>query len=328
MRKKRMIFTLLVCGCMIVGSITLSATVGKQEITQKIAKSASADALPKQVKKLKFVNACKQLKAGKTKQFRVNKKGVIWKTNNPRIALVTRNGKVKALRIGKTTISATVKKETVKVVLRVIPKKVIGIDPGHQQRANNGLEPNGPGASVRKAKVTGGTRGVSSGKTESAVMLEIALKLRDALEDKGYGVVMTRTKQNVDISNAKRAKLLNKKCDIALRLHADGINNSSVNGASMQCSTASNPYIGGLYRECKKLSESILQKYCQSTQRRNRGISYRDDLTGTNFSTIPVTLIELGFMTNVAEDQYLTSEDGQKEIVKGLVAGIDKYFKK
>ena len=37
-------------------------------------------------------------------------------------------------------------------------------------------------------------------------------------------------------------------------------------------------------------------------------------------------LIELGFMTNSAEDRYMASASGQKEMVKGMAAGIHEYF--
>ena len=59
---------------------------------------------------------------------------------------------------------------------------------------------------------------------------------------------------------------------------------------------------------------------------KNRGISYRDDLTGTNFSTIPVTLLEMGFMTNRSDDTYMAKSSNQKKMAKGIANGIDDYF--
>jgi len=277
-------------------------------------------------KPLAFVKKYTSIKAGKTKQFKVNKKVAKWNSSNKKVAVVLKTGKVKALRYGKTTITAKSGKDTVRVRVEVLPKKIVGIDPGHQLHANGSLEPNGPNSSVMKAKVTGGTCGCATGKSESALMLEIGLLLKEELESRGYMVVMTRNKQNVNISNAQRALKLNEKCNIAVRLHADGLENQSVSGASMQCSTSSNPYIARLFRKCKRLSKCILSAYCKETRRRNRGICYRDDLTGTNFSTIPVTLIEMGFMSNRAEDYYMASANGQKAMVNGIANGIDKYF--
>ena len=204
-------------------------------------------------------------------------------------------------------------------------KAVIGIDPGHQSKGNNGKEPNGPGSSVMKTKVAGGTSGVSTKKPEYQLTLEIGLKLRDELTARGYQVVMTRETNDVDISNKERAEKLNASCDIAIRLHADGAA-SSATGASMQCHTSKNPYIANLYEDSNRLSSCILSSYCAGTGIRNRGIAYRDDLTGTNWSTIPVTLLEMGFMTNTSDDSYMSSEAGQKAMVKGIADGIDAYF--
>lgn len=201
----------------------------------------------------------------------------------------------------------------------------IGIDPGHQSRGNSSLEPTGPGARTKKAKVSGGTYGRYSRLPEYKLTLQVATKLKKELEHRGYKVVMTRTKNNVNISNSERAKKLNKSCDIAVRLHADGAG-SSAHGASMQCSTRHNPYISKLYSKCNTLSKDILNAYCRKTGIKKRGIAYRDDLTGTNFSTIPVTLIEMGFMTNRSDDRYMAKSSNQTKMAKGIADGIDDYF--
>lgn len=201
----------------------------------------------------------------------------------------------------------------------------IGIDPGHQQKADTSKEPDGPGSRTKKYKVTGGTSGRYSGLHEYELTLSVAKKLKKELKSRGYKVVLTRSSNDVNISNSERAKKLNRSCDIAIRLHADGAT-ASAHGASAQCSTSENRYIGKLASKCKKLSESVLNAYCKKTGLRNRGISYRDDLTGTNFSTIPVTLIEMGFMTNRSDDEYMAKSANQKKMAQGIADGIDAYF--
>ena len=62
---------------------------------------------------------------------------------------------------------------------------VIGIDPGHQLRANTGVEPVAPGSKVMKRKVSWGTQGRYSGVPEREVNLSVGLKLRDMLEELG-----------------------------------------------------------------------------------------------------------------------------------------------
>lgn len=283
-----------------------------------------------EMERLSFTRSTKTLKAGKTYQFKANiKEGIRWSVGNKKIASVNKNGLVRAKRYGKTRIYASVGTQTVSVLLQVKGKQIVGIDPGHQSHGDSSTEPNGPGSTTYKAKVAGGTRGTSTGKPEYQLTLEVAKKLKKELWNRGYQVVMTRTKNDVNISNKQRALLLNESgADIGIRIHADGISNASVRGASVLCPSASNRYISKLHTKSKKLSECVLALYCSATGLRSRGISYRDDLTGTNWSTIPVTLIELGFMTNSTEDRYMASAAGQKKMVQGMADGIDAYFSK
>ncbi|MCR4843210.1 MAG: N-acetylmuramoyl-L-alanine amidase [Eubacterium sp.] len=225
------------------------------------------------------------------------------------------------------TVTATLGDQSVSIKVTIKPKAVIGIDAGHQAHANYGLEAIGPGSSVKKIKVSGGTSGVYTGKPEYKLTLEVAKKLRKELIKRGYKVVMTRTTHNVNISNKQRALKLNKKCDISIRLHADGSTSSSVKGASVLYPSMSNPYLSNkICKKSRKLAQEILSSYCSATSISSRGLYTRDDLTGTNWSKIPVVLLEMGFMTNSSDDKYMSSKKGQKAIVKGIANGIDAYF--
>ncbi len=294
-----------------------------------VTASAAQSEQPTRTTKLTFTRSVKQLTAGKTYRFKTNAaQAVSWLSGNKKIASVNKNGLVRAKRYGKTRIYASVGEQTVSVLLQVKGKKVVGIDPGHQSYGDSSTEPNGPGSTTYKAKVAGGTRGRSTGKAEYQLTLEVAKKLKKELWNRGYQVVMTRTKNDVNISNKQRALLLNESgADIGIRIHADG-GVSSARGATALCPSANNRYISKLYSKSKQLSECVITSYCSATGLRNRGISYRDDLTGTNWSTIPVTLIELGFMTNSTEDRYMASAAGQKKMVQGMADGIDAYFSK
>lgn len=206
---------------------------------------------------------------------------------------------------------------------------VVVIDAGHQEHADTGTEPVGPGAKTRKTKVAGGTTGVATGVPEYKLNLKVSRRLRRELEKRGYRVVMIRNRNNVNISNRQRALKANRSGgEIYIRIHADAAGTGSVSGASALTPSSKNPYVAGLYRSSKRLSERILKAYCKKTGFRNRGLSYRDDLTGTNWSKIPVTLIELGFMSNPAEDRNMQKTDVQRKMEKGIADGIDAYFAK
>lgn len=225
-------------------------------------------------------------------------------------------------------ITAVVSVNPVRVSADRAPNgKKVAIDAGHQARGNSRTEPVGPGSSTKKAKVSGGASGVSSGVPEYKMNLRVAKKLKTILEKRGYEVYMVRSTNNVNISNKKRALRASKSgADIYIRLHGDSSSSSSVRGASGLYPSADNPYVGRLSKKSKRLTKKILAAYCKKTGIRNRGCVVRNDLTGTNWSKIPVTLIEMGFMSNPSEDRKMQNSKFQKKMATGIADGIDSYF--
>lgn len=206
--------------------------------------------------------------------------------------------------------------------------KIVAIDAGHQGRGNNDQEPIGPGASETKAKVTSGTYGNYSGLAEHELNLIVARKLCDILEERGYQVVMIRDTHDIDISNRERADVANNSgADIFVRIHADSSENTSASGASTLYPGRSNPYVSYLSEESERLSVSIVNHICEETGFHNRGAIVRDDMSGINWCQIPVSIVEMGFMSNPEEDKKLGTEEYQNKIAKGIADGIDEYFK-
>lgn len=204
---------------------------------------------------------------------------------------------------------------------------VIAIDPGHQGVANTEQEPIGPGATQTKMKVTGGTTGVSTGVPEHQLNLEVSFLLREELKKRGYEVVMIRESAEVNLSNRERAEIANEAgVDAFLRIHANGSPNAAEQGALTICMTASNPFNANLYPQSRRLSEAILQELLNATGAGNKGVIERDDMSGTNWSKVPVTIVEMGFMSNPEEDQRMNTEEYRKRLVEGMAKGLDLYF--
>ena len=209
------------------------------------------------------------------------------------------------------------------------PRKgyLIAIDAGHQAQGNSEKEPIGPGATESKAKVAGGTRGVATGIPEYELTLQVSLKLRDALEEKGYQVLMIRETNDVNISNAERATVANEAgANAFIRIHADGSESSSAAGMMTICQTPFNPYNGELYQQSRALADCILNQTAAATGGVKRNVWETDTMSGINWAKVPTTILEMGFMTNPSEDQQMASEDYQMKIVEGIVKGMDAFF--
>lgn len=216
---------------------------------------------------------------------------------------------------------------TMPTVIRDKNNRIVAIDAGHQSRGNSEKEPIGPGAATMKAKVAGGTKGVATGKPEYELTLEISVKLKQELESRGYTVVMIRETNDVNISNAERAQIANTSGATAfLRIHADGSDNSSVSGATTLCPTAQNPYCAAIYEDSRRLSDAVLNNLCESTGCKKRYVSEVDNMSGINWCQIPVSIVEVGFMTNANEDNLLSTEEYQWKVARGIADGVDEFY--
>ena len=204
---------------------------------------------------------------------------------------------------------------------------LIVIDPGHQLYGDYSEEPLGPGSDQLKARVSSGTEGTVTKLPEHELNLTVSLLLQQELLARGYRVVLTRETADVSISNGERALIANDlHADAFLRIHANSDSDSSVHGALTICMTPNNTYNSDIYEESRLLSDHILTELCLLTGAKNRSVWETDSMTGINWSQVPVTIVEMGFLSNEAEDRLLSDPNYQEKIVEGIENGLDRYF--
>lgn len=207
-----------------------------------------------------------------------------------------------------------------------VKKKIIVLDPGHGNRSNLEKELIYPGAKELKIKDGGGAEGINSKTPEYVIAMGITVKLKGLLENKGYTVIMTKTTPQESPGNIERAEVGNKNnADLLIRVHADSAESSNASGASMLV-PAPIGYAKDISEISRKYGQVVLESLIDEVGMKNRGVVERNDLTGFNWSKVPVILVETGFLSNPQEDKLLNSEEYQNKIAKGLFNGIDKVF--
>lgn len=200
------------------------------------------------------------------------------------------------------------------------------IDPGHQAKANLEQEPIGPGAKETKYKVSGGTTGIVTKKPEYVLTLEASQLLKAQLEDRGFQVILTRSSNDVNLSNRERAEIANQhEADLFVRIHADGSESSETKGFSILVPAKENTYTAPVYEDSYRAAQIVVNNVGKEVSLHQNGLFFRSDMSGFNWSQVPVILPEIGFMTNTEEDQKLSDKSYLTNLMELLADGIEEY---
>lgn len=175
----------------------------------------------------------------------------------------------------------------------------------------------------------------SDGVEEAGLNLEIAEKLRDALEDEGFLVIMTREDEN-NIADTDKQKSIREMKSSDLTNRVNIANNS---GADIMISIHMNKFEGGsswgwqtFYSknsdEGKRLAtlvQTSIQKSIDDRVNKRVALSI-EGIKIVDKTNIPVIIVECGFLSNVEDLKLLQTEEYQDKIVVGIVDGVKEFY--
>jgi N-acetylmuramoyl-L-alanine amidase len=166
---------------------------------------------------------------------------------------------------------------------------------------------------------------------------EVALLLRDELEKDGMKVVLTKKSEGEFITNKDRAAIANKSdANLFLRLHADAGKSSGF--------TIYYPRKEGTVHAVTGPSKGVLQSSATAAKQfhtafaaalehklRDNGVKGDEDtfiggrqgaLTGSIFSKVPTILVEMVFLTNPTDAEWIKQDQNKQAMARALAAGV------
>ena len=201
----------------------------------------------------------------------------------------------------------------------------VGIDAGHQGEADMTLEPIAPGSSMLRYSMTDGCFGIRTNTRESVINLDISRILSDLLKELGAEVVTSRESDNVFLSNATRAVLMNDNgVDFWLRIHCDHSSDTSLFGARVLVPNSIRNF--NIAAKSALLGRCIIKNYCSTVGTVALISRSLTGETGFNWSSVPVAALELGYLSNAASDLALASPEYRRKCAEGVLFGIAEYY--
>ena len=180
----------------------------------------------------------------------------------------------------------------------------------------------------------------STGTTEAATNLKIALKLQNLLEQSGTIVILTRSDENAiydieaktlkqkkisDIHN--RVKIGNESsADLFVSIHLNKIPQQQYDGWQTFYKQGSEEG-KKLLENVKKLAISIQNNLNEAIQKENNRVAKTiENIYIIKHVEIPITIVECGFLSNPTEEKKLLEDDYQNRLAWGIYNGIIDYF--
>lgn len=158
-----------------------------------------------------------------------------------------------------------------------------------------------------------------TGYPEKAAALLVGHRLRDRLTARGATVIMTRT-EDIDLDpNARAALITQQEPDLAVSLHFNALPDD---GDAMNTSG-----VGTFWYQAQsyQLAQFLHDYLVQRLDRPSYGVFW-NNLALTRPTVAPAVLLELGFMINPTEFEWITDTSAQEKLADTLAEGIETWF--
>lgn len=173
-----------------------------------------------------------------------------------------------------------------------------------------------------------------NGVVEAGLNLEIALKLRDELEDLGYFVIMTREDENNVADADKQTPIRSMKVsDINNRIQIVNESNADMLVSIHMNNFENSKYYGWqtFYQKNSEYSEQLAKNIQAGISNQIERENAREALPISNIklmdkSNIPSVIVECGFLSNEEDLRLLLTDEYQMQIVNGIIEGIEELY--
>ena len=199
---------------------------------------------------------------------------------------------------------------------------VVVLDPGHQKTTNEETEKVASWLAAEKARCTSGGKGVTTGIPEYELTLQLGMLFKEYLEKCGATVIMTRTTNDIDLSNQERANMATAaNCNLYLRIHADSANDSKTSGIQMYVPNHGNNFKADMIK-ARALGDNL----CSATGLPYNGVLSTEVYTGLNYATnIHSIQVSFGYLSNSDDEAILTNEQMQYNMAVAVAQLCAEY---
>lgn len=173
-----------------------------------------------------------------------------------------------------------------------------------------------------------GTGSVDWKYREKDSALKIVGCLKQILDGTDIKAYYTRLDDR-DISKKDRVRLAKDAgADVLISVHCNASDayDTTAKGVETLYSSRKETAAGNL--TSRQLAKDILAGVCEATGRQRRKVIRRDQLYLMHHADVPVTIVEVGYMTNRSDMKYLKKQKNQREIAQGIYNGLCKSLKR